>query len=361
MKRTNVAKWLPQYNRWQIKVQKDGVRRTFTCSTPGRAGQRQCHAKADAWLDDNIQSTSTRVDQLYDEYVETLKQTTSKSNWMQIESIGRVWVKPAIGKRKIGDLTEQHLQDIINKAHSSKGLSRKSLMNIRAVLTGFLKYCRKRSVTTLFPENLTIPKSAKKGKKSILQPEHMVTLFQSDKTIRYGKRVTDPLIHAYRFQVLTGLRPGELMGLRWDDIKGREVFISHAINDKNEETDGKNENAARHFFLTDAAFDELEHQRRLADDDERVFGELWQQTYRKCWYRYCDANGIPRTTPYEMRHTFVSVAKNLSEGQVKQLVGHAQNMDTFGVYGHEVNGELQQTADQLGKIFEELLQKKPTS
>ena len=64
MKRTTVAKWLENYGRWQIKVQKDGVRRTFTCSTPGRAGQRQCHAKADAWLDDNITDTNARIEML---------------------------------------------------------------------------------------------------------------------------------------------------------------------------------------------------------------------------------------------------------------------------------------------------------
>lgn len=330
----------------------------MSCSTPGRTGQRQCHAKADAWLDDNIQSTSTRVEQLYDEYIESIKKTTSKSNWMPKASIGRTWIKPAIGQKKIADVTEQQLQEIINDAYHKKHLSKKTLMNIREAIAGFLKYCRKSKVCKLYIEELTIPKSAVKKDKNILQPEHLLILFQSDQTSYRGKRVTDPLIHAYRFQVLTGLRPGELIGLRWADIKGREVFVANAINDKNEQTRGKNENAKRHFFLTDAAFDELERQRNLDDDDERVFGDVIQQTYRKSWYRYCDANDIPHITPYEMRHTFVSVAKRLPEAQVKMLVGHSQNMDTFGVYGHEVDGELQQTAEQLGQIFSDLLQKK---
>jgi hypothetical protein len=54
-KRTNTAVWLPKYNRWQVKVQQDGVRRTFTSSKPGRTGQREANAKADAWLDQGIQ------------------------------------------------------------------------------------------------------------------------------------------------------------------------------------------------------------------------------------------------------------------------------------------------------------------
>lgn len=362
MKRTNVAKWLEKYSRWQIKVQKDGERRTFTCSTPGRAGQRACHAKADAWLDDNIRDSGIRVDKLFDEYIESLKLTTSKSHWSQAESIGRVWIKPVLGKRKIGDLTEHHLQTVIDNAYSSKGLAKKTLQNIRATLMNFLKYCRTRKLTTLRPEGLRVPKSAKKSTKKILQPEHLLYLFREPTTIRHDKRVVDPMIHAYRFQVLTGLRPGELIALRWSDIKGRDVYVSRSINDKNELTDGKNEHAQRHFVLTDLAYAELEHQKKISDPNaEYIFGGVCQQTYRRCWYRYCESNGIPRNTPYEMRHTFVSIAKKLSEGQVKQLVGHTKNMDTFGVYAHEVNGELQATANELDAIFDTLIHSQPTS
>ena len=39
MKRTNTAKWIESAHRWQINVQKDGVRKTFTSAKPGRTGQ----------------------------------------------------------------------------------------------------------------------------------------------------------------------------------------------------------------------------------------------------------------------------------------------------------------------------------
>lgn len=356
MRRTTVAVWLEKYNRWQIKVQKDGERRTFTCSTPGRTGQRMCHAKADAWLDDNVVDTNVRVDKLFAEYLKTLQETTSKSNWVKVDGFGRNWILPVIGKRKIADLNEQHLQNIINKGYA-KGLSKKTLSNLKATLTSFLKYCRRRKATTLFPEGLMIPKGARVAQKRILQPEHLHTMFTCDTTTKRGNAVFDPLIYAYRFQVLTGLRPGELLGLRWSDFKGNAVFVSRSINAYHEITTGKNENAIRHFFLSDTAAAVLRQQRQRSDTD-RVFGDIDPQTYRKAFQRYCAANGIPQTTPYEMRHTFVSIAKNLSAGQVKAIVGHSQNMDTFGIYGHEVNGELQQTAQQIDTLFTEILRAK---
>ena len=59
-RRTNTAQWLPNQKRWQIKVQKDGQRRTFTSAKPGRTGQREANRKADAWLDDGICNTTKR-------------------------------------------------------------------------------------------------------------------------------------------------------------------------------------------------------------------------------------------------------------------------------------------------------------
>ena len=135
------------------------------------------------------------------------------------------------------------------------------------------------------------------------------------------------------------------------------MFVSRSINAYHEVTTGKNENAVRHFFLSDSAAEALRQQRQISDTD-RVFGDIDPQTYRKSWQRYCNANGLPKTTPYEMRHTFVSIAKNLSEGQIKPLVGHSRNMDTFGTYGHEIRGELQQTAAQLDHLFAEILDAK---
>ena len=77
--------------------------------------------------------------------------------------------------------------------------------------------------------------------------------------------------------------------------------------------------------------------------------------YRDRWQAYCRANGILPTTAYELRHTFVSVAKTLPEGEVKGLVGHSQDMDTFGVYGHTLSGDAENTAQAVNAAFDKLL------
>ena len=55
------------------------------------------------------------------------------------------------------------------------------------------------------------------------------------------------------------------------------------------------------------------------------------------------------------RHTFISIAKQMPEGMVKSIVGHSKSMDTFGVYGHTVDGELEQAAEMLQGLFKSIV------
>ena len=155
---------------------------------------------------------------------------------------------------------------------------------------------------------------------------------------------------------MTGLRPGELLGLRWADIKGSTVNLSRAINVKGIETRGKNENAVRSFVLSDVARAVLEAQRAITGHCESVFCLETERRYYKRWKVYCAANDLQPVSLYELRHTFVSVVKTLPAGEVKELVGHSEDMDTFGVYSHALTGEDIATAQAVNAVFLKLLQ-----
>ena len=189
----------------------------------------------------------------------------------------------------------------------------------------------------------------------MLQPDELAVLFSSDTTTFNRQCVPDPYINAYRFQVLTGLRPGELLGLRWEDVHGGVVYICRSINQLGEETQGKNQNAVRSFALSARAWAVLEDQHRITGNTGSVFRINNQHHYHTRWWAYCRTNGIVPISTYELRHTFVSVAKTLPAGEVKGLVGHSQDMDTFGVYGHALTGDAENTAQAVNAAFDKLL------
>ena len=85
---------------------------------------------------------------------------------------------------------------------------------------------------------------------------------------------------------------------------------------------------------------------------------MMEKSYRTRWQRYCQANNLPKTSPYELRHTFVSAVQTLPEGAVKSIIGHSKSMDTFGVYGHAIEGLSDTTTHLVEQVFKEILKPK---
>ena len=371
-KRTNTAFWVEKEKRWCIAVQKNGTRKRFYSSTPGRTGQREANAKADAWLDDSIRSGKKKVSVLYHEWIEELKLTAGTSYVLQCQRQGEWYILPNCGNICIDDLTEGDLQKAIDisfkkrcqkkgarKIEATKPLSRKSLMVIRSTENAFIKWCRRNKYTTLRPE-LTIPKNARMGKKHILQPASLKTLFEVDTRLYFGKPVFDEYIYAYRFCVATGLRPGELIGLWYGDIKGNTVNLRRSVNIYKEETTGKNENAIRSFNMGKEAREAYEAQVQFLkaqgiqlNYNTPLFQIPAEHTLYQRWISYQNSNHIePKISLYELRHTFVSVESGvLTDSQLKMLVGHSRNMDTSGVYRHELEGQREDLADATTTAF----------
>ena len=377
-KRTNSAVWMENQKRWQINVQKDGIRRSFTSSKAGRTGQREANAKADAWLEDGI-TENVLVSVLWEDYLKSVQQSSGTSNYINTANVGKNYILPKIGHLKIEKVTENHLQNILDEAYKhgsfakdvpksrklkeGETLSRKTLKNIFTTINAFIKYCRvRRKCTTLFPESLSIPSGARYKSKDILQADALAILFKEDFTLYRGKRVFEQYIYAYRFMVATGLRPGETVGLKCGDFADQELRISRSVNVYGETTQGKNQNAVRSFYLPPLAQEAYAKQINMLKNNgvkitptTNVFQIEKERHLYDAWKRYCAANNIPPISLYEMRHTFVSISKQLPEGTVKNLVGHSKNMDTFGIYGHQISGEAEQTAKAVGELFEKLI------
>ena len=361
--RKSEAAWIEKAGRWQINVQMDGTRRTFTSSTPGRKGKIEAERKADKWIENGISGESTKCGVLLDRYFSHVKASTSKANYRPIYFHIETHIRPIIGSMKIGRVTENTLQDVIDAAYN-KGLAKRTLKNIKSTLLAFMKYCRREKVTTLHPEDLIIPNGARRSTKTVAEPEDLRILFASDLTTWRGSVRPDRYIHAYRLLVLTGLRLGELLGLRWQDVKKNKIVVKQAVNDEREVTQGKNENARRTIVLTGLALAEIDAQRVLLRQEgiisEYVFPALTarytqQDTFRSYWNRYRDYNGIKKLTPYEMRHTFVSVNKEMPEGLKQLVVGHSRDMDTEGTYGHAMQGDLATAAEYSDAAFRKIL------
>jgi integrase len=212
---------------------------------------------------------------------------------------------------------------------------------------------------------LIIPSGARRSEKTIAGKDDIKVLFDVSTTLRYGKRIEDRYIHAYRFMVLTGMRPGELIALRNGDIKGSRVTISQSINYYNEITQCKTDRSRRTYTLTDHALRVIDDQKRMLMSLSQIspyifpgedLSHVKEQTLYNSWKKYCKANGInSATTPYELRHTFVSVNTDMPDALKKMVMGHSKNMDTHGIYGHEKADDMDMAAGYIDAAFGKIL------
>lgn len=328
----------------------------------------EAERKADRWIEEPASAERARAETLLDQYVGYLEETKFKGHASQYGGFVRLYIKPIIGPIRMNRLTEGDLQDVIDLTFARRKLSEKTLRDVRACIMNWLKWCRKHGKTNLHPESLTIPAGARRTEKTVLQPDSITRLFSVTTTTWRGKTVEDWYIHAYRFAVLTGLRPGELRGLMdKTDIHGDKVTIRRAVNVRNETTQGKKENAHRTFLLTAQAKAEVELQRSMLRQAGIISPYLFPDEDGKCmnhknfyraWGRYCKANEIPPVSLYELRHTYISVNKEMPAGLKKMVVGHSRDMDTEGVYGHQMAGDLEKAASYTEEAFGKIIGKK---
>ena len=73
------------------------------------------------------------------------------------------------------------------------------------------------------------------------------------------------------------------------------------------------------------------------------------------WCRICKRHGIGHVSVHELRHTFISICKDVPLHLLKLQVGHSPSMDTFGQYGHTVEGEMELAAQKIETAFSTML------
>ncbi len=351
--RKNEAKWIESRQRWQINVQQDGERRTFTNSTPDTKGKAAAESAAESWLKEKTQRERIRFDALWAEFLSKQKLLTGEKDYAKHDSIGRTWLLPKLSKKRVKALTKQDYQDCLDAAFIA-GRAKKTISSIRGSLTALYSYAKKNRISMEKPDELVINKKAPVKKKIILQPEGIKTLFSVDTVTIYKKTVPAFFIHAWRMIVITGLREAELCELRKTDIDGDFLHIRGT----------KTKEADRYLFISSKMREVLDDQLAMLKRARSMSPWLFPAEDRKqCnprhiyakWLTYRKQHGIASNI-HELRHTYTSVLKSdMPLELLKMTLGHSVSTDTIGIYGHEFHDDLKRAADISDAVFERIL------
>ena len=347
----------PKWNgsKWVLSVMVDRKRKQFTSSTPKTAGKREVLERAYQWLDE-MDGDKTRVffSEAWAKFLEDYhRRKGDNEQGRQLAKIGAIFLCPALSDIRCGKITIETLQAVINDARPQKRkgqLSRKYLSNIKGCIVQFCRWATPRGyLKTDISGQLYIPQEAEAGSKTILQLSDIERLFSHPVGLWYER--------ALMLEVLTGLRPGEVLGLHREDYSDGVLMIKRSLNDRGEVTKGKNRNAQRVIVCPDEVRDLIETQLRVTESlrSEWLFcnqigAKPCQQVYRRTWKRLCIAHDLPTSsTPYSLRHTFYSHTEAyIPDRLIKMVFGHSSTTDGHKLYGdHLIDGELIEARDRL--------------
>lgn len=167
----------------------------------------------------------------------------------------------------------------------------------------------------------------------------------------------------------TGVRVGELMGLRWCDVRKDAIFINHnRIRVK--EYDDKFKTVGSEFVLkvpkTQSSIRKIPLDKQAREliayfqeirSGEYVFvqdnGNLPErEIIRYHLKQVCEEGNLPSLTTHELRHTFGSLllAKDIDIKVVSKLLGHSSVTTTYNIYIHLTDNQYEEAVSVLDTI-----------
>ena len=167
----------------------------------------------------------------------------------------------------------------------------------------------------------------------------------------------------YYIDLTTGLRRGELLGLKWSDIdleKGdlRVQRQIGRINGKIIEMPLKTKNAYRTLPLSADAISVLKMQKCKIGNSEWVFpspsrGPMSPDSVLHMLHRVLKRAGLPKVRFHDLRHTFATLAlqNGVDVKTVSGMLGHFSAGFTLDTYAHVTTDAQLKAAQTMGNIL----------
>ena len=312
------------------------------------------------------QATDMLVDAWFDYWIGIKKQTVRPNAVRNYSERYERNIKGVIGNKLLTDVKPIHCQKIFSDM-ADEGYKTTTIYQTRIALYNMFEFARENDVLIANP--------CKKSLKSDMGKP-------SDKkealTIDVQKKFLEAVVgysyeNQYRFVLQTGLRTGELIGLRWSDIdfENRTMKIERTMEYRYKVGEWragppKSKSGHRTIPLTDEAIRILENQRSKNKSLKLVPME-WKDivflcrkgtpvknsTYDTGLFKYCDRVGIPRFSMHVLRHTFATrcIEGGMKPKTLQKILGHSNIGITMNLYVHitedEKHREIDLVADAL--------------
>ena len=166
----------------------------------------------------------------------------------------------------------------------------------------------------------------------------------------------------YYIELATGLRRGELLGLKWTDVDWKNGIIKvrrsiARMNGEIVESTLKTKNSYRTVSISPQAIEVLKEQ-KAKTNDQYIFpspngGPISPDSVNNMLKRVLARAGIPKVRFHDLRHTFATIAlqNGVDIKTVSGMLGHFSAGFTLDTYAHVTTSAQKEAAETLGQIL----------
>lgn len=345
----NKRKELLEKHPWSISQGKDGKWRTYLPDE--KSGRRMIKRNSKKSIEDDViafwkrETENPKIRELFYEWIHQ----KLEYNDICIGTFNRYEAdfkkffedESKFAEKRIRDVSANEIKPFIRKAISFYSLSAKGYSNLRTLVFGIFKYAKEMEyITWSISQTVNDMEIPKKSFRKVVKEddEEVFSDNEIEKLFGFLMQDTDMLDLGIILMFCTGVRVGELVAIKKEDISGNSIKIrrTEITYKENGETIcevrdyPKTEAGIRTVFVPTEFSSVLDKLQNMSMQNDYLFqiGEkrIKAMQIRRRLYLACKKTGIKKKSPHKLRKTYISIL--LDNGVDKRLVqdvaGHAE-------------------------------------
>jgi integrase len=306
------------------------------------------------------QATNMLVDAWFDYWIDIKKKTVRPNTVRNYSERYYKNIQKVIGKKLLSEVKPIHCQKIFTNM-AEEGYRTSTIYQTRISLFNMFEFAKENDVII----NNPCKKSVKSDMGKPSEKKEALSIDVQKRFIEYAEGQSYE--NQFRFVLQTGLRTGELVGLKWEDIdfENKTLKVQRSMEYRYSVGvwrigEPKSKSGYRTIPLTDEAIRILRAQKEKnraikvipMEWAEQVFlsrkGEpVKNSTYDTALFKICDKAEIKRFSMHVLRHTFATrcIEGGMMPKTLQKILGHSNIGITMNLYVHITEEEKQREID----------------